>query len=152
MSKHGFEINVGSRAQVYHGTAHKTSGGLTKSHLMKNKSGRIVSKKKHLTAKKEKRLIKHGFGTKKGHFGAVKLGRGKSRKMKGGAPYGGPLSPSEVSGMENYSGNSLDVQIAAGMSGGKHKCHKGCKKHHRGGTGKMLPLNPASPLSRSLNA
>jgi len=93
------EQNIGTRAQVWHGTAKKTSGGLTKSHLMKNKHGRIVSVKKHNTAKKEKRLVKAGFLTKKGHFGFVKKdsrkkGKGKgSRKMKGGAVVGNTLSP-----------------------------------------------------------
>ena len=78
----------GTRAEVWHGTAKKTSGGLIKSHLLKNKSGRIVSKAKHFTAKKDRRLIKAGYGTKKGHFGFVKLdkkGR-KSRKHRGGEP------------------------------------------------------------------
>lgn len=36
---------IGSRAEVYHGTAHHTSGGLTHSDLRMNKWGRIVSKK-----------------------------------------------------------------------------------------------------------
>jgi hypothetical protein len=43
---------VGSRAQVMHGTAHHTSGGLTKAHLKYNKAGRIVSKKKSSTMKR----------------------------------------------------------------------------------------------------
>jgi len=72
----------GSRAQVLHGTAYKTSGGLKKQEIMMNKNGRIVSKKKHMTAKKEKRLVKAGYGTKKGKFGFVKIG--KSKKMRGG--------------------------------------------------------------------
>lgn len=71
----------GSRAQVWHGTAYKTSGGLTKNDLMMNKHGRIVSKRKHTTAKKEKRLEKAGYKTRKGVFGAVK-GDGKSRKSR----------------------------------------------------------------------
>jgi len=37
---------IGSKAEVWHSTAQKTSGGLTKDDLMKNKRGRIVSKKK----------------------------------------------------------------------------------------------------------
>ena len=37
---------VGSRAEVMHGTAEKTSGGLTKSDLKYNKYGEIVSKRK----------------------------------------------------------------------------------------------------------
>ena len=77
---------IGTRAQVWHGTAKKTSGGLTKAALMMNKHGRIVSRKKHNTAKREKRLVKAGFLTKKGHFGFIKKGRrGRSRKMRGGA-------------------------------------------------------------------
>ena len=42
---------VGSRAQVMHGTAHHTSGGLTKSDL-KYKDGEIKSKAKSKTEKK----------------------------------------------------------------------------------------------------
>jgi hypothetical protein len=48
---------VGSRAQVMHGTAHHTSGGLLKKSLKKNKWGRIVSRKKSRSAKK-KNLLK----------------------------------------------------------------------------------------------
>jgi hypothetical protein len=67
-----YEMLEGSRAQVHHGTAYKTPGGLTKDKLLMNKNGHIVSKKKHLTAKKEKRLEKAGYFTKKGKFGYVK--------------------------------------------------------------------------------
>jgi hypothetical protein len=65
-------MQVGSRSQVMHGTAHHTSGGLTKGDLKYNKWGRIVSRKKSLKAKKEKRLEKAGYKTRKGKFGAVK--------------------------------------------------------------------------------
>lgn len=51
--------NIGSRAQVMHGTAKKTSGGLGKEDLAYNKSGSIVSKKKSQEAKKhENGLLK----------------------------------------------------------------------------------------------
>ena len=50
----------------------KTTGGLTRNDLIKNKHGRIVSKKKHNMEKKMKRLEKAGYKTKKGQFGAVK--------------------------------------------------------------------------------
>ena len=66
------EHRVGSRAQVMHGTAHHTSGGLTKGDLKYNKNGRIVSRKKSMKAKKEKRLEKAGYKTRKGKFGATK--------------------------------------------------------------------------------
>ena len=62
----------GARSAVWHGNAYKTTGGLTKSMLFKNKYGRYVSKKKHQTAKKEKRLEKAGYFAKKGKFGYVK--------------------------------------------------------------------------------
>ena len=80
-----FKQKIGSRAEVFHGTAEKTSGGLRKKDLLKNKHGEIVSRKKHLTAKKEKRLEKHGYFAKKGKFGYVKKtpkGNKKSKTMK----------------------------------------------------------------------
>ena len=96
-----FEKTVGTRAQVWHGTCKKTSGGLTKTDLMMNKSGRIVSKAKHFTAKKEMRLLKHGYGTKKGKFGFIKLGSKKHRKghkkMRGGSGMG-ELAPANADG------------------------------------------------------
>ena len=67
-----FQLLKGSRAQVWHNTAYQTKGELKKEHLMMNKHGRVVSKKKHNTAKKEKRLEKHGYFTRKGKFGFVK--------------------------------------------------------------------------------
>lgn len=75
-----YELLEGSRAQVWHGTAYKTAGGLTKEDLVMNKHGRIVSKKKHATAKREKRLEKAGYKTVKGKFGAVKS---SARSKKG---------------------------------------------------------------------
>jgi hypothetical protein len=78
-----FKKLIGTRAEVMHGTAYKTSGGLTKQHLLYSKSGRIVSKSKHLSSKKEKRLQKYGYTAKKGHFGPVKLSDSrKSRKSR----------------------------------------------------------------------
>ena len=68
------------------GSAYKTDGQLVKSDFIMNKHRRIVSAKKHATAKRENRLVKAGYGTKKGVFGYVKLdgskaGR-KSRKSR----------------------------------------------------------------------
>lgn len=66
---------VGTKAQVWHGTAKKTSGGLTRKDLMKTKKGRIVSKKKHAAGKKAlKRLAKAGYKAKKGTFKLFKRG------------------------------------------------------------------------------
>ena len=73
----------GSRAEVFHGNAKKTTGGLTKKDLMKNKHGEIVSRKKHMTAKKEKRLEKFGYFAQKGKFGFVKkTPKSKTRSKK----------------------------------------------------------------------
>jgi DVNP family len=69
---------VGTRAMVWHGTAHHTSGGLTKDKLMMNKRGKIVSRKAHARGKKSlKHLIKAGYKAKKGTF---KLGKKMLRK------------------------------------------------------------------------
>ena len=82
---------VGTRAEVMHGTAFKTSYGKTKSeggdaltrvNLKYNKHGRIVSIAK---SKKKDKLLKQlrdaGYTTKKGKFGAVKIAK-KGRKAK----------------------------------------------------------------------
>ena len=115
-----FHMLIGSRAQVMHGTAYKTKGNLIKSNLMMNKHGRIVSKRKHATAKREKRLLKAGYGTQKGKFGAVKLHGKSSRRhskrhgKKRGGSINFALSPSDYDGAGlGTSGNA--VQFAAGM-------------------------------------
>ena len=69
-----FKILTGSRAQVWHSTAYKTTGGLLKEDLLKNKHGEIVSKKKHDQESKDSNLIKHGYSFKKdGTFGYEKI-------------------------------------------------------------------------------
>jgi hypothetical protein len=126
MSKGEFKKTIGTRAEVYHGTARRTSGGLTKGELMMNKHGRIVSKKKHNTAKREMRLVKYGYVTKKGKFGYVKTKsnkrssrrRSKSRKMRGGSH---PLNPSSLSdkytlGDNNMSGGVINNEAFTEMS------------------------------------
>ena len=113
-----FDVLIGTRAQVWHGTAYKTTGGLCKHDLMQNKAGRIVSKAKHMSAKKDKRLVKAGFLTKKGHFGFIKNGksmrkkRGRkgSRKMRGGMS---PLSPTNYDG-QGVGTSGVDLQFVAG--------------------------------------
>lgn len=61
--------SVGSKAQVWHGSANHTSGGLTRKDIMKTKKGRIVSKKKHtIGLRRIKSLHKQGYKPKKGTF------------------------------------------------------------------------------------
>ena len=80
------ELNIGSKAQVYHGTAKRTSGGLKKGDLMKTKAGRIVSRKKHALGKKAiQRLFKAGYKPKKGSFRAMKKGLHSTRRSRGGS-------------------------------------------------------------------
>jgi len=144
-----FEQLTGSRAQVWHGTSYKTTGGLTKKKLMKNKAGRIVSKAKFATAKKENRLVKYGYGTQKGKFGFVSLK--KSRKHKGGSPYGNNYSPSALNAMGNgidgqgitsypKSQGSVALQLTAGQAGGNY--------HNKG----MMMGQPNNPEIAALNA
>jgi hypothetical protein len=131
---------IGSRRQVWNGTAKRTSGGLTKSDLMMS-HGRIVSKSKHFSAKKEMRLLKYGYGTKKGKFGYVKIGTKKHRKghkkMRGGSGYG-PLSPADVDGSymikdvvpQDFS--PLDRALVGGKRG---------KRRMRGGMSALAPAD-----------
>ena len=83
-------INIGSRSQVMRGTANKTSGGLTKSQLKYNKQGKIVSKKASALAKKNNRLVKAGYITRKGQFGCEMRGGGETSIEMA------PLSPEAV--------------------------------------------------------
>lgn len=75
---------IGSRREVWNGTAEKTSGGLHKHQLMKKK-GRIISKRKHALGKRNYHFLKEkGYTTRKGQFGVFKDGKclvtRKSRK------------------------------------------------------------------------
>ena len=67
-----YKLKIGSRAQVMHGTAKMTGGGLRKKDLKYNKHGKIVSKKVSSMARKEKRLQKAGYMTQKGQFGTIR--------------------------------------------------------------------------------
>ena len=153
-----FEQTTGTRAQVWHGTAKKTSGGLTKTALMMNKHGRIVSRKKHNTAKKEKRLVKAGFLTKKGHFGFIKKGtkrrRHRSRKMRGGAD--GDMDDMDdmsmgMNNMDDESSSDEEEMETMETMGGRRR-----RRKMRGGSGRkgsrrmrggMAYGGPLSPLA-----
>ena len=82
---HKYSMLIGSRAQIWHGTAYKTKGGLTKADLLMNKRGHVVSKKLYNRAKREKRLERAGYFTQKGKFGWVKRdgSKRKGRKTRG---------------------------------------------------------------------
>lgn len=73
---------VGSKAQVFHGTADRTSGGLKKNDLFKDKNGNIKSKKASKAAKKNQNLKKAGWTYQKGKFGAVRIEDAKITKKK----------------------------------------------------------------------
>jgi len=80
---------IGSRRQVFNGTAKKTGygkAGLTKKELKMNKHGRIVSIKRSKASRKNKNLGK--FMQKKGSktFGPAlsKKSKRNSKKSKGG--------------------------------------------------------------------
>ena len=138
---HKYSMLVGSRAQVVHGTAYKTSGGLKKSDLLQNKNGRIVSKKKHSSAKKDNRLVKAGYKTKKGHFGAIKNNSSKSKKMRGGMI--NTVSPFNPASLAN-NGASLFNPAQANTSGSSPNLFQGGQSKMRGGIiNTQSPFNPA---------
>ena len=137
-----FEMLEGSRAQVWHGTALKTSGGLKKSDLHMNKHGRVVSKKKFETASREKRLVKAGYGTQKGKFGYVKLDGSKkmrgsrkargSKKMRGGysSPYG-PLDGAPFGAGQAPSGvPTAPYEVNGASVGGKRTRRRHSRRRH----------------------
>jgi hypothetical protein len=113
---------IGSRRQVWNGTAKKTPGGLQRSDLIMNKHRRIVSKKKSVSSKKHNRLLEYGYGTEKGHFGFVKTGtksskkRGKKgKKMRGGMHT--PLHPAGINDSFMLTGGRSRRRGMAGGSG-----------------------------------
>lgn len=71
----------GSRAEVWHGNAKKTKGGLKKSDLFM-KNGRIKSKRASKRAKRSNQLKKSGWTYRKGQFGPVKIEK-KSKGRRG---------------------------------------------------------------------
>ena len=80
-----FKLLKGSRAEVWHGTAFKTSGNLEKKNLMKNDRGRIVSRSKHTKMKKENgsRLRIAGWDLATGKFGPRRIMREKTKSITG---------------------------------------------------------------------
>lgn len=80
-----YNMLEGSRAQVWHGTAHQTSGGLKKVDLKMHR-GRIVSRKKSELARTQKHLKGHLQPKGSGKFGNytkknnTKKRRGSRRK------------------------------------------------------------------------
>ena len=83
-------LAVGSRAQVWHGTAKATGYGrkaLRKGDLKKNKHGRIVSRRLSARAKRENRLGRAGYRTRRGVFGSYLVaenGRRTRRRKRPG--------------------------------------------------------------------
>jgi hypothetical protein len=78
---------IGSRSEVYHGNAQRTSGGLKKNDLVKNKNGYIVSRKKSNMAlqRKYNPLLDKGLLVKKGsrEFGVEQMRKNsKNKKSK----------------------------------------------------------------------
>jgi len=78
----GAKKAVGTKAEVFHGTAKHTSGGLHKKDLVKTKRGRIVSRRKQAAGKKAiLKLRKLGYVAKKGTFKLFKKGSKKGGSM-----------------------------------------------------------------------
>merc|ERR1719229_205699 len=79
------KIAKGKRAKssVFRGTKEKTSGGLTKDKLVKNKSGKVVSKKSSAASKKR------FAGSKFAAWGKAVMQARKALGVKGFAAVGG---------------------------------------------------------------
>ncbi len=95
----GAKKAVGTKAEVFHGTAKHTSGGLTKKDLVKTKRGRIVSRRKQAAGKKAiQRLRKLGYIAKKGKFSLF------SKKSKRGGSESGMEKPPMMGGSASADG------------------------------------------------
>lgn len=112
---------VGTKAEVFHGTAKHTSGNLHKKDLMKHK-GRIVSRKKHAAGKKAiKRLFALGYKPKKGTFKAMRKSmvdgrrhkKGRHTRKRGGAEVGDIISKLS----DAVSGTTASAGVPTQMSG-----------------------------------
>ena len=79
---HKYANLVGSRAQVFHGTAYKTSGLLTKKDLVRSRHDRIVSRVKHDTMKRDngKNLGPFRLAKKGDQFGPHEKGPSSSSR------------------------------------------------------------------------
>jgi hypothetical protein len=101
---------IGSRAEVFHGVAKKTSGGLKKSDLFKKK-GRIISRRKSAAGKKAiKHLRELGYIAKKGSFKLFRKSDAKKTVKKHGKRHtrkrGGAAGvPSATSGTGHLPGS-----------------------------------------------
>jgi hypothetical protein len=104
---------VGSKAQVFHGTAVRTAGGLKKEDLMRTNNGRIVSKKQHNAGLKAiKRLRAAGFVAKKGEF---KLFTKRSRS---------PAAPSRRVTRSMSAARTASRKVAAAKAAATRRAHK----------------------------
>merc|ERR1711962_536786 len=78
----------GAKGRVFSGKKVKTSGGLKKSSLMRNKHGRVVSKKAHAQGKKNYKNVQK-------FANAVKAAR-KALGVKGFVPIGGKTAKGQA--------------------------------------------------------
>jgi hypothetical protein len=103
-----YDLLEGSRAQVWHRTAYRTSGGLTHAGLKQNDEGRIVSRAKSRLGKSQKHLGSHLQSKGSGTFGpkTAKKGGSSCGSHKGGSSCGS-------------------------HKGGMKKQRKTAKKHHK---------------------
>jgi hypothetical protein len=153
-----YKLLTGSRAQVWHSTAYKTTGGLVKEDLLKNKHGEIVSKKKHEQESKDSNLIKHGYGFVPGVFGyekikgvvpptsTVRSKRSMSSTRKSPRSSASMLPPimSPQQGGFNVQDNTIYglASTAAPVGGARKGGRRGTRRRKmRGGSGQS-PLSP----------
>merc|ERR1711911_54365 len=80
--------NIGARASVLKGKKEKTKTGLKKEHLMKNKNGKVVTKKSNAAGKKAYKNVEK-FAK------AVKAAR-KALKIEGFVPIGGKTAQGQA--------------------------------------------------------
>lgn len=138
-----YKMKFGSRRQVFNGTAYQTKGNLKQKDIKKNKQDRFVSVKKSLMATKEQRLLKYGYGAKKGKFGYVRVKpvrtakrkRSASARKKSAAASAAPVAASAAAVADAAEGETERVSpLASRRVGIVRRMKKTKRKTKRRGT------------------
>lgn len=113
---------IGSRAQVMHGTALKTAGGLRKSDLKKNAAGAIVSKKQSARAKREESpLMKMWRDSVKAAYANPKY-CGRFMKIRKGSVFYKEIKKDYLCRVKKASANNKSKPKSKSRSKSKAKC------------------------------
>ena len=140
MSSH--QITIGSRVQVWHGTALKTSGGLRKGDLRYNqKTGRIVSAKASARAKSASNPLRQ-----RGLLGAIGLLEAGGYVAQRGGVRRTPLPGQGKHRVRKSMASKMAKKVRMSNRAKRVKKHASGKKHKSG----SRHMSPMAAVRRSM--